>query len=138
MSKYSSKDFVIKIDKSDGGALQDMSSYIDQLPEIVKLFNTVEATCASDTYEKAIATGIIGLQQITIGGFYDDTASTGPDAVFNTAGYAGAERTLEITYGSTKKTTVEVIIVEYARLGKVKDETRFRAVLRPTGTLTEA
>ncbi len=49
----------------------------------------------------------------------------------------GATRTLKITWGSTKTTSVETIIVGYDRIAQVGKLTEYEVTLRPTGAVTE-
>ena len=75
------------------------------------------------------------VDDIELTGFYDDTATTGPDAVFNAP---GETRTLKITWGGTKTSSVETIIAGYQRQAAVKESTKYTVTLKPTGAVTEA
>jgi len=50
----------------------------------------------------------------------------------------GATRTLKVTWGGTKTTSAEAIIVSYERIAKVKESTKYTVTLKPTGAITEA
>ena len=136
MAKYGSDDFVFKIDVSDAGALQDMSQYVDTIGGFKITRLTQESHTAGDSWVEHLWSGVRRGEDFTVEGFYDDTASTGPDAVFN--GTHAETRTVEMTYGSTKKSTFEAWIVDYERLFTRGELTRYRATIRPSGAVTEA
>lgn len=139
MAKYGSADLRIEIDSTEGGTtLTDITQYIqdDVAAEIEGLF--VESHSFGDSWVEHIATGLRKMGEITLAGFYDDAAS-GPDAIFRHVQDSPADqtRTLRITWGGGKSTTVEVWIKTYRRKA-VRDQLhRFEAVLVPTGAVTE-
>ena len=45
---------------------------------------------------------------------------------------------LKVTWGGTKTTSAEAIIVSYERIAKVKESTKYTVTLKPTGAITEA
>lgn len=135
MAKYGWDDLVVKVDDTEGGSLTDMSSYITEINEISVNAINEEATTVGSTWVAHLFSGMKSTDEITLTGFYDDTASTGPDVVFNAI---GETRTLEVTYGSTKKTTVETIIQTYKRMPAKEENTKFEVTLLPTGSVTEA
>src|SRR5688572_31875270 len=99
-----------------------------------------ESHAFGDSWFESLATGMKQMADVVLGGFYDDTATTGPDALFVTtaSGPSTSGTTLIITYGSTKTTSVSTFIVKYRRtlaLGKLHG---FEVTLRPTGAVTEA
>ena len=135
MSRYGSKDLKIEFDSTEGGSLADMSNYITSINGVSIEAILEEGTAFGDTWLEQLFTGNKQMADITLGGFYDDTATTGPNAVF--VGI-GETRSLKVTWGSTKTTAVETIIKSYARNPAVKTLTKFQVVLSPTGTVTEA
>lgn len=128
MARYSSKDIDIKI----GG--QSIKGHVQDDITIGVEIGTEESTSYGSEYEEHISNGIKRMDPITVGGFYDDTASTGPDAKFN---QLGETITFKIDWGGTKSTSVDTIVKRYERLGKVGDMTRYVATLLPTGAITE-
>jgi hypothetical protein len=127
--KYSSKD----LDLSVGGT--SMKAHIlDDVTLSVEI-GTEESTAFGDTWQQNISTGIKKAAPITVGGYYDDTATTGPDVKFNTLGTTIA---IIINWGGSKTSTFSAIVQKYDRLGKVNGMTRYVATLLPTGTITEA
>lgn len=139
MAKYGSSSIVIEIDNTDGGSLTDISQYIQEFDgvEIERLMEE-ESHSFGDAWFEALQVGMRAVKPITLGGFYDDTASTGPDAIFVTSATHAATRTFKVTWGGTKTTTVEVWITNYKRMPKRNELTKFEAVLLPTGAVTEA
>lgn len=129
MARYSSKDLDIKI----GGA--SIKAHVQDDITIGIEVGTEESTSYGSAVEQHISTGIKRMDPITVGGFYDDTASTGPDAKFNTL---GTTITLLVEWGGTKTTSVETIVKRYERLAKVGDMTKYVATLQPTGAISEA
>ena len=78
--------------------------------------------------------GMNKLPDITIGGLYDDTVTTGSDAVFNNV---GASHPIVYTWGGTKTSSLTGIIKSYQRIAGVGKVTRFKAVIAQVGPVTE-
>jgi hypothetical protein len=89
------------------------------------------------TWFEALAVGIKRMEDLTLGGFYDDTATSGPDAKYGGAAI-GTTVAVVITYGSTKTTSFNGIIADYERRLVRNQLHRYTVTLRPTGTVTEA
>ncbi len=139
MARYNSVDFKIEFDNSSG-VLQDMSVYITDAGPMEKDTKPQEITPFGAADETFDGTGVGSVKSITLKGDYDDTATTGPDAIFNDVGCkntTGGTRTLKYTYGSTKTTSVETIITGYKRVPGVKKLTGLEVTLQPTGAVTE-
>lgn len=134
MARYGSKDLKIEVDNS-GGSLVDISDYVTTIGGFSVEAILEEGTAFSDTWVEQLFTGNKQSPAITLGGFYDDTASTGPDVILNSV---GDTRSLKITLGSTKSYSVEAIITSYSWAPAVKTLTKFSCVLTPTGTVTLA
>lgn len=134
MANYGSNSVNVMFDDS-GGTPRDITTYCKTINGI-----TIEALLADLTsfgmiWAVMAGVGTKKMADIVIGGYYDDVA-LGPDAVF--VGIGGGTRTLALTYGSTKKTTVEVIIKKYDRMPLLNDLTKYQVTLTPTGVPTEA
>lgn len=134
MAKYSSKDVTVEVDNASD-TLVDLSQYVDSISGIDLEALTQESHGMGDTWEETLPVGVKRMGDITIEGFYDDTATTGPDVILNAI---GDTRTVAVTYGSTKKTTVEAVITTYKRTPSRGELTRFSCTLKPTGAPTEA
>lgn len=133
MAKYNSADHTIEFDNA-GGSLVDMSAYITDADPMEKEIETEETTPFGVADETHASDGVSRVKDITLKGFYDDTATTGPHEIFNAI---GSTRTLKYTWGGAKTTSVETIITSYKRLPKVKGLTGFEVKLLPTGAVTE-
>ena len=98
-----------------------------------------ESHSFGDSWFEHLSTGLRKMNPLVVGGFFDDVAS-GPNAIFIGVqdAPADASRTVEITWGGTKTTTVEVWIQKYTRKATRNELTAYEATLQPTGSVTEA
>lgn len=78
MAKFNSRVSVFQVTDT-GGALRDISQYVAEITGIPGERELNEVTALGDTGRKHIA----GLENVRgeVSGHYDDTATTGPDAV---------------------------------------------------------
>lgn len=114
---------------------QTMTSYGTQIDGFERDTKMVETTAFGATDATYVGSGVKRVKPIKISGFYDDTATTGPDAVFNTLGTFAS---LVIGYGNSKTSTVSAGVVSYTRKPKVDDLTMYEVTLQPSGSVTEA
>ena len=136
MANYGSDDVAVEINVSVGGALSTgFKQYVREINGFDIKAITQPSHAFGDSWVEHLFTGIKSAEDIVLRGFYDDTASTGPNIILIGI---GDQRTFELTYGSTKKSTVEVIIISYKRLLKLDELNLYESVLRPTGAVTEA
>jgi predicted secreted protein len=135
LSKYAGKDTVIEFDNA-AGSLVDMSQHILTITNPAIEAALEESHTFGDSWKEQLNAGLKMVSDITITGFYDDAASTGPDVIFNAVGNT-TTRTLKVTYGSTKTFSVETIIKRYA-VGPNKGAlTTYEVVLAATGAVTQ-
>lgn len=134
MAKYGSDDLTVEIDDS-GSTARDLSDYIDTLDGFNVEALIQESHAFGDSWVEQLYSGVKAGRPFTVGGFYDDTASTGPDAVLNAV---GDQRTVTLTWGGSKTSSFEAVIQNYRRIPARGESTRFEATLVPTGTVTEA
>lgn len=135
MANYSSKDLNFTI-KDHGGTPRTIQAGIRSIGTVSVEALIQESTPFGTPWQTFVSTGIKKAAQFTIGGFYDDTATTGLDAMFS--GFQGETRAgTIIAWGGTKTTTVDTIIVKYERMPKIDAETEVVITLQPTGTVTE-
>lgn len=113
----------------------EMKNYITTLGAIDLQALTEQSDAFGDAWVENLYTGIKRLQPFTVGGFYDDTASTGPDVKFNAVGTTVA---IVITWGSTKTSTFSAIITGYKRTAARGVLTKYEANLLPSGSNVEA
>jgi hypothetical protein len=139
--KHGSNEVAFEIDVSDGGALSTSfgTTYLTKIGDSVVNREAVEATPFGVVDEQYIIGIIKKREPLTIEGFYDDTASTGPDAILNIGKVTHATtRSTVLTFASGKTITGEVWIEKYTRTVEVGQYHGFSASLRYTGTITEA
>ena len=134
MAKYGSSNLTITVEDSLGAA-QDLSNYIDTINDVNIEALTQESTAFGDSWVENLATGVKKGNPVTVEGFYDDTALTGPDAVLIGI---GDTREVVITWGGAKTTTFDAIIQNYTRRPTRNELTRFSCTLLPTGAVAEA
>lgn len=139
MAKYNSSNITVKLDNSSG-SLVDMSAYVSTMSAFSVEGGMIESHTFGDSWAESLPTGIRSAGTIELGGTYDDTSTSGPDAIFNApaATTATSSRTLEITWGGSKTSTVEVFITSYQRTASRGDLTTFSVTLQTTGAVTEA
>lgn len=140
MAKYDGTDLTIEFDNASG-TLQDMTQYIDTFNGLNITTEAQDVAVFGDTWRMKAAVGLKEGQDITIGGLYDDTASTGPHAIFNdvsNTATTGVTRTLKITWDGTLYSSMETIITSYNRVPAVGENTRYEVTLAITGTITDA
>lgn len=139
MAKYGSNSIVVEMDDA-AGVVRNVTQHI-LTSSAVELESVLEESHAfGDSWREHLATGLQQMNPITFGGFYDDTAITGPHVVFGDrpTGPASITKTLKVTWGGAKYTEVETHIQKYRRIPSRGALTRFEAELQPTGAVTEA
>jgi len=138
VAKYASPSVTIEIDNA-GGSLVDISQHVLEMNGIEIETLLEEGQTFGDSWFESFAVGIRKLADISLSGFYDDTATTGPDALLNAVFTAPttSTRTFKLTYGGGKSTAVEVVIFKYSRTPVRNGMTRYTVMLRPTGAVTE-
>jgi len=145
MAKYSSPNLVFEMAVSDGGAMTTgFSQYITKFGEI----NVSRPLIESTPFGAAIAQYLVSIfkkyEPFTIEGYYDDTATSGPDAVLNIGRITNSTtRQFSLTIGGSKTitangTTGGVWIVSYKRTFNVGEYHGYSCELQASGTITEA
>lgn len=137
MANYGSANVVVEFDNS-GGSLVNISQQVLTIGGIEKEALSELSHAMGDAWEESLAVGVFRMPEIVLGGFYDDTASTSVNALAGGNSDLGAIRTLAVTYGSTKKTTVETLIKKFRRIITRGELTKYELTLQPTGAPTEA
>lgn len=139
MAKYGPASIVVNYDDS-GGTPQDMTQYVLEINGVAVENILEEVHSFGDSWEEHLPIGVARMTPVELSGLFDDTASTGPDAVFGgqaPATPASTTRTLKFTWGGTKTTEVETHLISYERSADRNGLTRYTARLQPTGTVTE-
>ena len=138
MAKYGPSSVAVTLDDS-GGTARNLSQYITSLGGIKINAGMVDSTGFGDSWKESLSTGVRSMDDISIEAWYDDTSNT-TDAVRGDVanGPADQQKTLVVTYGGSKTTTVEGWIVDYERVLDRDSLHVVRATFRPSGAATEA
>lgn len=140
-----SNDVKIWFDNS-AGTLVDISQYVTEFGGVQITAMTEQTSTFGDTWVENTYVGMKELGDLTIKGFYDETASTGINAVINNSGTPGVgeTRTFIICYNASTGTTnnyrvsyLETIITGYNRLPEVGGLTKFELTLKPASSMTD-
>ena len=102
----------------------------------VKLTSAMAPSHAmGDSWEESTPTGMVKMEDMTLSGQWDTTATTGPHVVFLTPddGPQDSTRTLVVVFGDSKTMTVETRLMSYEVRANTGDLTTFEAVIKPTG-----
>ena len=140
MAKVGSNVVNIKVTTaSSTGAYHDIRDYVRTISGLNVQALTQESEAFGDSWKEHLYTGMNGVDDITLGGYYDDVAASGPHAIFGAIAVLGAERVIKLNLGTTNEyPKVDVIVAQYNRTPTVGELTGFELVLRPTGALTYA
>lgn len=137
MSKFGSSSIKIYITDSTGGSW-DMTGWIDML-DPKKITAITEPTMTfGDAWEEHTPTGISRGEPFNFEGHFDNTATSGPHAVFRTLSNAttGTARDFVFGVGSVAYEHSTVLLTSYEVLASNGKLTRFRSNALPTGTVT--
>jgi len=141
MAKHGSNEVAFEIDSADGGSLTTGfgTNYVMKISDFVVNREAKESTPFGVTDEQYLIGIIRKREPLTIEGWYDDTATSGPDEVLNIGRRThAATRTFLLTFASGKTVGGECWIEKYTRTMEIGEYHGFSAVLRMTGTITEA
>jgi hypothetical protein len=142
MAKSVPSGIVVMYDNS-GGTPVNITQYVLAING-VDVEQIIEETHSfGDSWEESLPVGIGKMAPIELSGIYDDTATTGPDALFvgqvpATPATSNYQRTLTLTWVGAKTTAVETVLVKYTRSPDRNGLTKYSATLQPTGVVTEA
>lgn len=128
---------VVRIDASAGGTLTAITTYVKEIDGLGREFDALDSTALSDTAERVIP-GIEKSQEFSIRGAFDDTATTGPDAIFSTA--VGTLLSFEWnpagTVAGRRKFNMEVLVTSYKVSAPLRGEVSFEVSLKQDGSAT--
>lgn len=137
MSMYGSTSVVIGYDDAPGGTLRTITNYVREIGGV-----KIEATQASteafgDVWAEHTPTGNKKVPPISIKGYFDDTATSGPHAVFKDPDDSPTDstRSLSVNFGGATATG-ETRLVSYEVIGKNGNLTEYEAMVQVTGALT--
>ncbi len=138
--KHGSHEVTITYDDAPGGTGRAITNSVLTMSG-VKIEAPLQLSHAfGDTWEESTPTGMRKVPAITLTGFFDDTATTGPHTVLRVgasdADPQASTRTLVVVFGNSVTFTVETFLLSYEVLGKNGNLTEYAAVIQPTGSAT--
>jgi hypothetical protein len=140
VANYGQSSVIVAFDNS-GGTPVTMTTYVQTINGVDVESLMEQSDSFGDSWLEFLPVGVRKVSgDIVLEGLYDDTATTGPDAVFNAPAptVATSSRTLTLTFGGSKTFAVETYIKKYSRMlvrGKLH---RYSVTLQPTAAVTEA
>jgi hypothetical protein len=133
--KYGSASLVLGYDDGPGGSLQTITAYVTDISGIKLEAITQQSNPFGQAYQSHTPVGVSMVGDITIHGFYDTTATSGPHVVFKSPDTdpQGSTRSFSFAPGDSKTFTMETRLVSYEVLGKNGNLTEYNAVIRQAG-----
>jgi hypothetical protein len=136
MAMFGSGSVTITYDDS-GGTGRAITQYVREIGGIKVEALQARSESFGDTWQESTPTGMRMVPAVSIKGYYDDAATSGPHVVFNApdSSTSAASRTLVVVFGGTNGTfTIETRLISYEMLGKNGGLTEYEAVVQPTGS----
>ena len=134
MANFGYDAFIFEVDDMVGGTLQDISNEVWTFNGMDVQAVLEDSHGASDAWVERLFTGLRQGADVTITGPYDDQAAT---ATAYLDGSEGEVRTIRATWGGTKTTAFEAIIMSFKRLAQRGQITKYEATFSLTGAATE-
>ena len=104
MSKYNQSNFAILVTSvSASTVFNDISDYVTDFSGLNLEAVLQQSDAFGDSWREMLYTGIRQAADITIKGFYDDAAATGPHALMGALSALGAERRMKLKFGTTNE-----------------------------------
>lgn len=139
MANYGSPNVKLTFSSASGTTVtHNLSNYIDTLNGFKINAMTQESHAFGDSWVENLYTGVKSADDITVGGFYDDVAASGPHALFGNTSDIGAERNCEIDFGSSDIVAFKYIELSYQRTPNRGELTRWEMVMKVSGAVTTA
>ena len=127
---------VIRVDASAGGTLNAITQYVKEIDMMGREYQALDDTHLDDTAERVIP-GIELGQEFAMRGAFEDTATTGPDAIFSTA--VGTIFTFELnprgTASGARKFTSEIFVMSYKISAIIRGEVSYEVRAKQDGTV---
>jgi len=141
MAKYGSSVVTVTIDDAPGGTPRNITPYVREIGGMKLESLTQQSNPFGTSSEAHTPTGMDKVSDITISGFFDDTAVLGPKVVFGTAATwaldkapASVGRVLVIVAATGATFTITVHLVSYEVMNKNGNLTEYAAVVRQKST----
>lgn len=134
MAKHSPSEVTVTIDDAPGGTPRIITPYVTTIGGLAIEALTEQTNPFGVTSEQNTPIGITKVADIAIGGFFDETAVTGPHVVFQIAAAdispASVGRTLVILAATARTFTISVHLVKYEVLLEKDGLTKYQALVR--------
>ncbi len=137
MAMFGSTSVTITYDDGPGGTGRAITDYVTEIGGISIEALQADTSAFGDGWGESTPTGFKTVDEVSIKGFYNDAATTGPHVVFKDVDDSPSDstRTLVVVFGGTNGTfTIETRLKKYMVGAKVKGLTEFEAVVVPTGS----
>ena len=139
MAKYGFNQTLFGVTTASGSTtIKDLSQYVDTWSGADIEAILQESHTMGDSWKEFLYTNIRELKPITLDGFYDDVAASGPHAVFGQTSDLGAQRDAECDFGASDIIHFTYLLRSYKRQPTRNELTRYSAVLQPTGAVSTA
>ncbi len=123
---------------NSNATVREISNYVDTFNGVALEALTQQSDAFGDSWVENLYVGVKKMDDMTMEGFYEDTAASSPHAIFGDMAHLGNERNFEINHGASDLVNGKCLIAKYERLPKRGELTRFRVTLRPTGAIGTA
>lgn len=119
---------------SSTGTFNSLAQYITEWSGFEVAAQTQESHAIGDAFTEHAYTGLQTVSPMTIAGFHDDAAATGPHALLSGANIGG-ERFIKVGVGSTNVYYKQKVIIKRYNLKPTRGElTRYEAELVPAAS----
>ena len=139
MANVAQSDFVLQFSRSSSTVASSatgmlpLQNYVDTINGLKWTALTVQSDAFGDAWVENLWAGVRRHEPITFSGFYDDVAASGPHVLFGNASDIGAERYLEMSFGSSDVRNGRAVVVSYQAMPVRGSLTRYEVELLPTG-----
>jgi len=138
VAKYGSDDVIINIGPSSGGSASvDLSDFVETINGFSIEAMLQEVHAFGDSWVEQMFTGLKRVNDITLGGFYDDAANS-PVSVFGDVADVGSSGRFRMDVGSSNIVEVDYVVRSFQATPTRGELTRYEAVLVPSGAVTTA
>lgn len=140
MAKFGSDVIKFTVSSASGTTVtHNLANYIDTINGFKLNSMLQESHAFGDAWVENLYTGIKSADDVTVGGFFDDVAASGPHALMGQTSDLGAERNCEIDFtGTSDIVAFKYLLASYQRSPVRGELTRFEAVLKVSGAVTTA
>jgi hypothetical protein len=133
--KYGSASIAITYDDGPGGTARTITPYVTSISGIKVEQITEQTSPFGVAYETNTPVGKQRVPDITVEGYYDTTATSGPHVVFGSpdSDPNGSTRTFTFQPGDSKTFTMETRLVDYSVTAQNGNLSKYTATIRQAG-----